>query len=260
MMDFVVKIKAWWAVQAMIASYNHAYQIAHKTSYELNGPIGVTKYGNSHIAPFQFEFQALSSNPRIITEAIHQYPIGEKDKFILNAFHATPSDPELKAKYQSLGYDFIRTGPILTRNLPPKKQRNDITHIQKADTIHKAEFANENLTNEGERISLDTLRDKHIQNFYAEASGNAVGWLQLVTVYPNVGYIQHIYTMSMYRGMKIGSALVERAQVAAVELGYQHMVIVPSDMAIGLAIRLGYSPVVYFTTFRPAEEADDDIE
>ena len=259
-MDFVVKIKDWWVVQAMIASYNHAYQVAYKTSYELNGPIAVTKYGTSHIASFQFEFQALSSNPRIITEAIRKYPIGDKDKFILNAFHATPSDLELKAKYQSLGYDFIRTGPILSRDLPPKKQRNDVTHIHKADTIHKAEFANENLTNEGERIPLDTLRDKHIQNFYAEASGHAVGWLQLVTVYPNVGYIQHIYTMSMYRGMKIGSALLERAQIAAVELGYQHMVIVPSDMAIGMAIRLGYCPVVYFTAFRPAEEADANIE
>lgn len=260
MMDFAVKIKDWWAIQAMIASYNHAYHVAYKTDYELNGPIGVTKYGNSHIAPFQFEFQALSSNPRIITEAIRKYPVGDQDKLVLNVFHATPSDPELKAKYQSLGYDFIRTGPVLSRELPPKKQRNDVTYVFKADTIHKAEIANENLTNEGERIPLDTLRDKHIQNFYAEISGHAVGWLQLVTVYPNVGYIQHIYTMSMYRGMKIGSALLERAQIAAVELGYQHMVIVPSEMAIGLAIRLGYCPVAYFTTFRPSEEADETTE
>jgi len=260
MVDFVVKIKDWWAVEAMIASYNHAYQVAYKTTYEVNGPIGITKYGSSHIASFQFEFQALSSNPRIVTEAIRKYPMGEKDKFILNVFHAPPSDPELKAKYQSLGFDFIRTGPILSRELPPKKQRNEVTHIHKADTIHKAEFANESLTNEGERIPLDTLRDDHIHNFYAEVSGHAVGWVQLVTVYPNVGYVQHIYTMTMYRGMKIGSALLERAQIAAVELGYQHMVIVPSDMAIGLTIRLGYCPLAYFTAFRPAEEAYKDEE
>ena len=255
MMDFVVKIKDWWAVEAMIASYNHAYQVAYKTSYEVNGPIGITKYGNTHIAPFQFEFQALSSNPRVVTEAIRDYQMGDKDKFILNVFHASPSDPELKAKYQSLCFDFIRTGPILSRDLPPKNQRNDVTHIHKADTIRKAEFANESLTSEGERIPLDTLRDKYIHNFYSEVSGHAVGWIQLVTVYPNVGYVQHVYTMSMYRGMKIGSALLERAQIAAVELGYQHMVIVPSDMAIGMAIRLGYSPLAYFTAFRPAEEA-----
>jgi GNAT superfamily N-acetyltransferase len=260
MMDFATKIKDWWAVEAMIASYNHGYQVAYKTSYEVNGPIGVTKYGTSHIATFQYEFQALSSNPRVVTEAIRKYPMKEKDKFILNVFHAAPNAPELKAKYQSLGYDFIRTGPILSRELPPKKQRNDVSHIHKANTIHKAEFANEFLTNEGERIPIDTLRDKNIQNFYAEISGHAVGWIQLVTIYPNVGYIHHVYTMSMYRGMRIGSALLERAQIAAVELGYQHMVMVPSDMAMGMTIRLGYCPLAYFTGFRPADDVFDEKE
>jgi GNAT superfamily N-acetyltransferase len=255
MMDFIVKIKDWWAVEAMIASYNHAYQIAYKTTYEVNGPLGVTKYGSSPVAPFQFEFQALNPNPRVVTEAIRKYPMGEKDKFILNVFHASPTVPELKAKYQSLGYDFIRTGPILSRELPPKKQQNDVSHIHKVNTIHRAEFANESLTNEGERIPLDSLREKHIHNFYAEVSGHAVGWLQLVTIYPNVGYVQHIYTMSMYRGMKIGSALLERAQIATVELGYQHMVMVPSEMAMGLTIRLGYRPLAYFSAFRLGEDA-----
>jgi GNAT superfamily N-acetyltransferase len=257
-MDFVVKIKDWWAVEAMITSYNHAYQVAYKTAYEVVGPIGVTKYGNTHIAPFQYEFQALNSNPRVVTEAIHKYPMGEKDRFILNVFHASPTVPELKARYQSLGYDFIRTGPILSRELPPKKQRNDVSYIHKADTIRRAEFANESLTNEGERIPLDTLRDQDIHNYYAEVSGHAVGWIQLVTVYPNVGYIQHVYTMSMYRGMKIGSALLERAQIAAVELGYQHMVILPSEIAMGMTIRLGYRPLAYFSAFRLGEEAGND--
>jgi hypothetical protein len=260
MMDFITKIKNWWAVEAMISSYNHAYQVAYKTTYEVNGPIGVTKYGSSHIAPFQFEFQALSSNPRVVTEAIFHYPMGEKDKYILNVFHSLPTVPELKAKYQSLGYDVIRTGPILGRELPPKRQRNDISHIHKAGTIHKAEFANESLTNEGERIPLDSLGDKNIHNFYAEVSGHAVGWIQLVTIYPNVGYIQHIYTMSMYRGMRIGSALIECAQIATVELGYQHIVMVPSDMAMGMTIRLGYRPLAYFTVFCLGEDAYEDMK
>ena len=120
-MDFIVKIKEWWAVEAMIASFNYAYQVAYKTIYEEAGPIGVTKYGNTHIAPYQYEFLALSPNPRVVTEAIHNYPLREQDRFILNVFHASPSDPELKAKYISLGYDFIRTGPILGRDLPPKQ-------------------------------------------------------------------------------------------------------------------------------------------
>ena len=256
MMDFVVKIKDWWAVEAMIASYNYTYQIAHKTSYKVHGPLGVTTYGNTHIAPYQFEFLALNPNPRVVTEAIRTYPMRDDDKFILNVFHASPNVPELKAKYQSLGYDFIRTGPIIHRDLPPKQQRNDVSHIHKVSTIRKAEFANESLTNEGERIPLDTLRDKNIHNFYAEVAGHAVGWLQLVTVHPNVAYIQHVYTLSMYRGLKVGSALIERAQIEAVQLGIQNMITVPSDMALGMLIRLAYRPLAYFTAFRPGEDVD----
>lgn len=257
MMDFIVKIKDWWAVEAMIASYNYAYQVAHKTTYEVSGPLGVTKYGNKHIAPYQFEFLALNSNPRVVTEAIRNYPMREEDRFILNVFHASPTVPELKAKYLSLGYDFIRTGPILSRDLPPTRQLNDVANIYKADTIRKAEYANESLTNEGERIPLDSLGDENVHNFYAEVSGHAVGWAQMITVYPNVGYIHHVYTMSIYRGLRIGSALIERAQVEAVQLGLQNMVMVPSDFALGLAIRLGYRPLAYFTAFRLAEESYD---
>ena len=256
MMDFVVKIKDWWAVEAMIASYNYAYQIAHKTSYAVRGPLGVTTYGNTHIVPYHYEFLALSPNPRVVTEAIRNFPMRDDDRFILNVFHASPNVPELKAKYQSLGYDFIQTGPILSRELPPKQQRNDISNIYKADTIRKAEFANESLTNEGERIPLDTLRDKNIHNFYAEVAGHAVGWIQLITLYPNVAYIHHVYTLSMYRGLKIGSALIERAQVEAVQLGIQNMVTVPSDMALGMCIRLAYRPLAYFTAFRPGEDEE----
>ena len=254
MMSFVVKIKDWWAVEAMIASYNYAYKVAHNTSYVVHGPIGVTTYGTKHIVPYHLEFHALNPNPRVVTEAIRKYPIGDDDLFILNVYHASPSVPEQKAKYISLGYDFIRTGPILGRDLPQKRQRNDVSHIYKADTIHKAEFANESLTNEGERIPLDTLRDKNIHNFYAEVAGHAVGWIQLVTVHPNVGYIQHVYTMSMYRGLKIGSALIERAQIEAVQMGISKMIMVPSDMALGMAIKLAYRPLAYFTAFRLSED------
>jgi len=257
MMDFVVKIKDWWAIEAMIASYNYAYQMAYRTTYEVNGPLGVTRYGNTHIAPYQFEFLALNPNPRVVTEAIRNYPLREEDRFILNVFHGSPHEPELKAKYLSLGYDFIRTGPILGRDLPPTRQLNDVTNIFKVDTLHKAEYANESLTNEDERIPLDSIGDQNIYNFYAEISDRVVGWAQMVTVYPNVGYIHHVYTMSMYRGLRLGSALIERAQVEAVQLGLQNMVMVPSDMALGLAIRLGYRPLAYFTAFRPAEDADD---
>jgi predicted N-acetyltransferase YhbS len=64
--------------------------------------------------------------------------------------------------------------------------------------------------------------------------------------------------MSMYRGMRIGSALLERAQIAAVELGYQHMVMVPSEMAMGMTIRLGYRPLAYFSAFCLGEDTFDE--
>ena len=260
MMDFIVKIKDWWAVEAMITSHNHAWDTAYKSTYEERGPIGVTDYGSARMTPYRFEFYGLSSNPRVVIEAIRNYPLGESDKYILNVFHASPSVPEHKAKYQSLGYDFIRTGPILGRDLPPSTQRNDISHTHKADTIRKAEHANETLTDEGERIPLNTLRGKQIHNYYANVSNHAVGWAQMVTSYPDVGYIHRLYTMVMYRGLKVGSTLVERAQIEAVQMGLRHMLMVPSDMALGLAIRLGYRPLAYITIFRPADEETEDAE
>jgi len=258
MLDFIVRIKDWWAVEAMIASYNHVCQVVHRTTYNNLGPIGVTRYGNSHIVPYQYEFLALNPNPRAVTEAIREYPLAPEEKFILYVFHAQPSEPELKAKYQSLGYDFVRTGPILGRDLTTQRIRNDITHIREAKTIRQAEFANESLTNEGERIPLDSLQDKHIHNFYAEASGQAVGWVQLVTVFPQVAYIHNLYTLSMYRGVKIGSALMERTQMEAARLGMKSIIMIPSDMAIGLAIRLGYRPLAYFTVFSLAGESEQE--
>jgi hypothetical protein len=61
--------------------------------------------------------------------------------------------------------------------------------------------------------------------------------------------------MSMYRGLRVGSALIERVQIEAFQLGMQNMIMVPSEMALGIAIRLGYRPLAYFTTFRLADEA-----
>ncbi len=255
-----------WAVEAMIASYTYVYQVIHHAIYETYGPVGVLRYGSSSLLPYQYEFLALSSNPRAVTEAIREYPLQPNDKFILDVFHALPSEPELKAKYQSLGYDFVRTGPILGRDLPAQRRRNDLTHIHPAKTIRQAEFANESLTTEGERIPLDCLREKHLHHFFAEVvrplqeslpEGQAAGWIQLVTIYPQVGYIHHLYTLSAYRNQRIGSALVERAQMEAARLGMKSIIMVPSEMAMGLAIRLGYRPLAYFTVFSLAGEPDE---
>jgi ribosomal protein S18 acetylase RimI-like enzyme len=107
------------------------------------------------------------------------------------------------------------------------------------------------LTAEGERIHAQTLRDPHIHSFYVQVDGEAAGWLQLVTIYSNVGYINQLYVLQAFRNRKLGTALVQRAQAYAVELGLKHMVLIPSDMAIPLYRRLGYRPLLYFSAFRP---------
>ena len=99
---------------------------------------------------------------------------------------------------------------------------------------------------------MQTLRDKHIHSFYVKDGDEIAGWLQLVTIYPKVGYINQVYVLEAFRKKKLGTALVQRAQACAFELGLKHMVLIPSDMAMPLYRRLGYHPLLYFTAFRPA--------
>jgi ribosomal protein S18 acetylase RimI-like enzyme len=82
--------------------------------------------------------------------------------------------------------------------------------------------------------------------------GEAAGWLQLVTLYPGVGYINQLYVMQAYRRQRLGTALVQQAQIQAQELGLKYMVLVPSEMAMPIYRRLGYRPLLYFSAFRPA--------
>ena len=81
----------WWAVEAMIASYNHVYHVIYNTSYEEHGAIGVSIYDNTPIASFHYEFLALSPDLQAVTDALRAYPIPEGKQHIINIFHATPS-------------------------------------------------------------------------------------------------------------------------------------------------------------------------
>lgn len=246
-------IEHWWAVEAMIASYNHAYQVTYKTKYDAHGPIGVSSYGNAPIAYFQYEFLALSPDTRSVMDAVLAYPIPEDKQYIIDVFHAQPSNPELKLQYARYHHECIKTGTILGLDLP--KRINTVpANIHKAATIKDAENANHSLTTEGERIHIETLRDPHIHSFYATVHGEAVGWTQLVTVYPSVGYINQLYVLEKYRQQKIGTALIQHAHIQALELGLKRMVLIPSQMAIPLYRRLGYRPLLYFSAFRPSSE------
>ncbi len=243
-------IEHWWAVVAMIASYNHVYQVTYTTRYEVHGPIGISAYGDAPIAPYQYEVLALSADTKSVIEAVRAYPFKQDAEYIIDAFHAQPSSPELKQQYAEHGYDFIRTGPILGIDLPVKVTAIP-RNVHKAETIQQAEIANHSLTTEGERIYAETLQAKNIHSFYVTAGGEAVGWLQLVTVYPDVGYINQLHVLESHRKRKLGTALVQYAQVEAVKLGLKKITLIPSQMSIPLYRRLGYRPLLYFSVFQP---------
>ena len=251
-------IRNWWAVEAMIASYNHVYQVTYKTKYEVHGPIGVSIYDGAPIASFQYEFLALSADVKSVLDAVLIYGVPEEKQYTLNVFHGQPSSPILKEQFARYSHEFIRTGTILGLNLPERV--NTIpANVFKATTLQQAETANHTLTAEGERIHAQTLSDKNIHSFYVQVDGIAAGWLQLVTVAPGVGYINQLYVLEAYRRKRLGTALVQRAHAFAIELGLKHMALVPSDMAMHLYRRLGYHPLVYFSAFQPIGRAQPEF-
>jgi len=245
-------IKNWWAAEAMIASYNHVYKVTYKTKYAERGPIGISMYDGAPVGGFQYEFLALNPDAKKVMQAVLSYPVPKGKHYIIDVFHAQPSGRALREQYASYSHEFIRTGVILGLDLPVKI--NTIpTNVFKATTIQQAETANHSLTREGERIHIQTLRDQHIHSFYIEVDGEAVGWLQLVTIYPEVGYINQLYVLEAYRKRKLGTALVHHAHKYAMEIGLKRMIAVPSALAIHLYRRLGYRPLLYFSAFRPME-------
>jgi GNAT superfamily N-acetyltransferase len=243
-------IENWWVAEAMIASYNHVYQVTHKTKYKVHGPIGVSIYDGAPIASYQYEFLALSADSQSVMDAVLAYPVPDDKHYIVDVFHLKPSDPVLKGQYTKFAHEFVRTGSIFGFDLPAK-----ITtlpdNVYSASTIQQAETANHNLTIEGERIYVQTLRDKHIHSFYVEHEGAAVGWLQLVSVYNQVGYINQLHVLKNYRKYKYGNALVQYAHAQAIKLGLKHMVAIPSDQTMHLYRRMGYRPLLYFSAFQP---------
>jgi len=244
-------IKNWWAAEAMIASYNHVYQVTYKTKYAVHGPIGVSRYDGTPVASFQYEFLALSSDAKKVMDAVLAFPVPKGKHYVIDVFHSQPSSFALQEQYATYSHEFVRTGVLLGFELPAKINAIP-ANVHKAITIQQAETANHSLTREGERIHVQTLRDKHIHSFYIEVGGEAVGWLQLVTMYPNVGYVHQLYVLEAYRRKKLGTALIQHAHAYAIKNGLKGMVLIPSAQAIHLYRRLGYHPLLYFSAFRPA--------
>src|SRR5215216_5378755 len=156
--DMRTDIEHWWAAAAMIASYNHVYQVTYKTKYEVRGPIGVSIYEGAPIASFQYEFLALSPDSQAVLDAVLAYPIRDDKQYVIDVFHSQPSEPALKNKFTQFDHEFVRTGTILGLNLPVRVDTIPV-NVHKATTINQAETANHSLTTEGERIHVQTLRD-----------------------------------------------------------------------------------------------------
>jgi len=243
-------IENWWAAEAMIASYNHVYQTVYNTRYEERGAIGVSVYDNAPIASFHYEFLGLSADLDAVNAALDDYPVPEDKEFIINIFHPDSADPGLKQRFSEEGMEFVRTGPILGYQLPMKVSTIPL-NVHKAKNLQHTEAANNNLITEGERIHAQTLWDKDIHNFYVKEAGQAVGWIQMVMKYSGVGYVNQLYVMKDFRRRKYGTLLVNAVHAEALKLGIKKMVAIPSDLSMHLFRRMGYRPLLYFSTFRP---------
>ena len=252
----LIPLENAWAVDAMVRSYNHVYHAAYKSRYEEVGGVGVSYYGKKvPNIPFQMEFLAFDPDPVVVIARINSYPKKPGDKYVLNIFHAEPTNLDLKAQYLDLGYEFIETAMIMGLPLPVKTPRG-WTHVHKIDSLEEIEFANQGLSLGGEHIPPRTLGDPHIINFYAQLEHRGVGWTQLVTAYAGVGYINQLYTLPIYRRRGIGTRMLRRVHQEANHLGLHHMVLLASEMGMSLFRRAGYQPLAYLSVFRPRTEAE----
>jgi ribosomal protein S18 acetylase RimI-like enzyme len=238
-----------WVVEAMVVSYNHVYKVVHNSKYHDLRSIGISDYGEAPIASFQIEFLAMDDDPKKVVSAIQEYAVDGR-KYVVDVFHGTPSARDIKTQYAERGFEFVRTGPILGLNIPAP-MLGEVAQIKKIETRIQLDEANKQLSAEGEHIPAESLSDPHIHNFVAKWNGRVAGWVQLVTIFPQVGYINQLYTMTDLRNNRIGTSLVTHVHVYCTNLGLKRMALVSSDMALGVYRRFGYRPLAYFTVFRP---------
>jgi len=244
-----------WAIEALIRSYNHVYQVAYDSIYQDLDGLGVSYYGDAPVASFQMEFHAFDSDPLVIASKIKAYPKNPAEKFVLNTFHADPSPIKIRSQYENLGFDFLHTAAILGLPLPTKNPRG-WTHVHKIETPEELEFANKGLAIGDEHISPRTLGDEHIVNFYAQLEHRAVGWAQLVTAQEGIGYVNQLYTLPVFRQRGIGMRLLRRIHQEANGLGLKNIVLLASDMGMGIYRRVGYKALAYLSVFRPHDQAE----
>ncbi len=237
----------------MIASYNHVYQVVFGTTYTQLGAVGVSYYGEAEIgAPFHMEFLAFSDDPKEVVQAIRNYPMRPGERHVVNVFHATPYVSELINEYTALGYEFRQTSPILAVELPLSGRESHV-QVQLIQTPEQLELANRGLAIEGERIHPQSLHDPAISNYCAMLEGRVAGWSQVVYHYPATAYVNQLYTLTSFRRRGVARALMDRVHADAWARECQHVVLIPSQMAMPMYYQFGYRPRLYFSVFRPKE-------
>ena len=244
-------IENWWAAEAMIASYNYVYRVAFGTTYTDLGAVGVSHYGKAKVgASFQIEFLALSDQPEAVAQAIHAYPTRPGEEYVLDVFHARFDPGILIDQYAALGFDYRSTRTIQGRGLPVPA-RDQLVATYKIQNSEQVARVNPRLAADGETIYPQTVADPCIHNYAAEVNGQVAGWAQLVTVQPLVAYLHQLYTLVAYRRRGVAAALLDQVHTEAWKMGCQHVVLIPSTMAMALYANYAYRPLLYFSVFKP---------
>ncbi|MBM3123985.1 MAG: GNAT family N-acetyltransferase [Chloroflexi bacterium] len=238
-----------WVVDAMITSLNHVHEVRHNARYEELGPIGVSDRGKVSSEPAQIEFTALDDDPAKVVKAIRKYKTKDGN-CVLTVFHEMLATRDIKTRYARHNLEFLHTQPILGVELPAPNLRGEAV-VRIIKSREQADSTNRQLSVENESIPLETLMDMHIHNLVAEKDDHVAGWAQLVTAFSGVGFIHQLFTLSGFRNQRVGSTLLTHVHEEAERLGMIRMALVPSDTAFRVFRRFGYSPLAYFTVFRP---------
>lgn len=239
-----------WPVEVMIAAYNHVYRVVYGSIYMDRGAVRVTDYGDANIgAAFQIEFLALDCAPDEAVTAVNAYPVAGRP-YVIDAFHDTPTPAHLLAGYAALGYDYLKTVPVMAVELPAPLDAAPV-EIAPVATAESLAHVNAALSADGEHIPPAAVSDPYIVNLCAWCEGQVAGWAQMVTAHAAAAYINQMYTLTAWRRRGVATALLHRIHMEAAARGFRHVVLIPSVMARSLYKRSGYRSRSYYSVFAP---------
>jgi GNAT superfamily N-acetyltransferase len=195
------------------------------------------------------EFDTSEMNPTVVVERVQEFLQGRAEEHVLNVYHDAQEFPRtLIQQYASLGYDLLYTSAVLAKQPEPARELETVV-VQELRTEGQRMLVN--LTHQDHQPVPDAvLGDPWIHPFFAVLDGQAVGWGLLVTNVDGVGYVSDMFTLPDYRGRGVATALLDRLESKALELGIGWVTLTPSFMAWSFYQRVGYAPVAWFTAFK----------